>query len=581
MPLGLSNRETNLTMRTYSALQSASFVAWLGAAALVAACTGAIGGDDSSNGSEAPGGGNTTPTSAGTGPRLDPATACVGAPSPGVAPLRRLTGSQYNNTVRDLLGDASNPADAFPPDETVGAFSNNAAALTVSPLLAQAYFTASETLSTKAITNKKALLPCDPATGEDACARLFVEKFGKRAFRRPLTPAEVNELIAIHDENKTGGTFDDGLGAVIEAVLNSAAFLYVEEYGNVADNKNGVLPVASFEMASRLSFFLWNSMPDDALFQAAERGELATAEQVTAQARRMIADPKAHDATREFYDQWLLLRHIDTATKDAAMYATFAPAMRTSMLAETRAFLDYATWQADGKVETLLTAPVSFLDSQTAPLYGLTVSGTGLQKTNLDPTQRSGILTQPSILAAQAKPNQSSPILRGKFIRERFLCQNLPPPPPDLVIVPPEVKPGATTRERFAEHTAKPECAGCHTLMDPIGFGFEHYDGVGRYRTEDQGRPVDSTGALTVTDVDGTFNGVPELAKKLSGSQIVKDCIATQWYRYTMARAETETDKCSLAVTMKTFQNANYDIRELLVGITTTDSFRYRPEVKP
>jgi hypothetical protein len=566
-------------MRTHTILQSTSLVAGLAVAALAAACTGSIGGDE--RGGDGANAGDPSAIPGGAG-HLDPATACVGAPSPGAAPLRRLTQSQYNNTVRDLLGDTTRPADAFPPDETLGTFSNNAAALTVSPLLAQAYFTAAEALTTTALTHETTLLPCDPAAvGEPKCAQQFIETFGKRAFRRPLAPDEVTELLAIYTDNANGATFDDGLAAVIESILNSASFLYVEEYGVLSQNQNGVVPVGPFEMASRLSFFLWNSMPDDALFAAAEKGELATVEQIAAQARRMIADPKARDATREFYDQWLELRKVGGATKDPTTYSDFTEAARNSMLAETRAFLDYATWQGDGKVETLLTAPISFLDAETAPFYGLSVSGPGLQQTALDPAQRSGILTQPSILASQAKPNQSSPILRGKFVRERFLCQNLPPPPPGLVIVPPDVKPGVTTRERFAEHTSKPECAGCHSLMDPIGFGFEHYDGVGRYRTQDQGLPVDASGELTVTDVDGKFDGVPDLARKLAASQTVKDCIATQWYRYTMARSETDADKCSLAVTEKRFADANYDIRELLVGITTTDSFRYRPEVKP
>jgi hypothetical protein len=526
-----------------------------------------------------PNGGSTTTQN--TPGHIDPAVACNGTPAPGAAPLRRLTQSQYNNVVRDLLGDTTHPADAFPPDETVGVFSNNAASQTVPALLAQAYFTASEALAQKALTNKNAILPCNPASGEDACARQFVQTFGKKAYRRPLTTAEIDDLVAVYTDNKTGGTFDDGLEAVIETILNSATFLYVEEYGDVSQSKAGVVPLTGYEMASRLSFFLWNSIPDDALYAAAEKGELATKEQIIAQARRMIADPKAHDATSEFFDQWLELKRVTSLSKDSATYPGFDDATRASLLGEVRAFTSWVTFSSDGRLPTLLTAPVTFLDSTSATFYGEPFAGTGLQKVDLDATKRGGILTQGAILATLSKPNQSSPVLRGKFVRERFLCQILPPPPPGLNIVPPEVKPGATTRERYAEHDKNQACAGCHRMMDPIGFGFEHYDGSGKYRDMDQGLPIDTKSDLTDTDVDGAFNGAVELGQRLSQSQQVRDCVATQYYRYALARAETDVDKCSLGITEKAFADGKADFRELIVGIASTDTFRYRPEVKP
>jgi hypothetical protein len=510
------------------------------------------------------------------------AAACA-TPSPGAAPLRRLTQSQYDNTVRDLLGDTTHPASGFPPDPTNGEFSN-ATSLTVSPLLAQGYQTAAEALAATAIANKASLLPCDPkaAAGEDACAKQFVEKLGRRAYRRPLTPDEVTALVALYAANKQGGTFDEGIQAVVEAMLQSAPFIYRVEFGAIDKAQGNVVPLTAYEMASRLSYFLWNSMPDDALFTAADQNALATPEQITAQARRMIADPKAHDTTKDFFDQWLKLKSLANVSKDAATYADWNDGLRSSMLAETRAFLDWVMWGSDGKVDTLLTSSVSFVDANTAKLYGVPApQGSGLAKVTLDPSQRAGILTQPSILTIIAKPNQSSPVLRGKFVRERFLCQPLPPPPPDLVIVPPEVKPGATTRQRFAEHDKNPMCAGCHKMMDPIGFGFEHYDGVGKWRTVDQNLPVDATGALSDSDVDGAFDGAPALAAKLAQSKWVKDCIATEWFRYAFGRGETADDKCSLTAAKGSFSGAQYDMRELLVALTVTDAFRYRPEVKP
>ncbi len=547
-------------MGDHRPLRAPVVAALLAGAALAAACTGTIGGDP-------------------IGDRSNSDPSCV-APTPGAALVRRLTQAQYNNTVRDLLGDTTHPADSFPPDETAGTFSNNASSQTVSPLLAQGYQQAAEALAAQAVTNKAKLLPCDPSKGEDSCVRQFVQTFGKRAYRRVLTSAEIDALVALYTTNRQGATFDNGIQAVLEAVLNSASFLYLPEYGLPDQAKSGVVQLAPYEMASRLSYFLWNSMPDDALLEAADAGQLATIEQVVAQARRMVADSKARDATREFFDQWLSVKELESAGKDATTYPDYSSALRSSMLTETRAFLDHVMWQSDGRVETLLTAPFSFLDANTAKIYGVQAGGP-LQKTDLDPTQRAGVLTQPSLLAIFAKPNQSSPVQRGKFVRERFLCHPLPAPPPNLVTAPPEVKPGSTTRERFAEHDKDPACAGCHTLMDPIGFGFEHYDGIGKYRTTDQGISVNATGSVSASDVDGPFDGAPELARKLAQSETVKGCIATQWFRYTMGRGETDADKCSLSSATQAFAAAKYDMRELLVAITVTDAFRYRMEVKP
>ncbi len=501
-----------------SPLRNLGALALLTGAALAAACTGVIGDGGGS-------GGASEPPAAGTRPAGVPGAgiaSCAATPSPGPAPLRRLTIAEYNHTVRDLLGDKTAPATAFPPDTTAGVFSNSATSLTVSPLLAQGYQQAAEALAATAIATPAKLVACDPKTGDDACATAFIASFGRRAFRRPVTPDESTALLALYADVRTGGVFLDGIQAVIEAVLQSASFLYRPELGVGDPATNGVVPLAPYETASRLSYLLWGSMPDDVLLDAAGAGQLATPAQIEAQARRLLADPRAKDATREFFEQWLHLRGLDGASKDPTLYPGFDDVTRASMFAESRAFFDWVMWQADGRVETLLTAPTSFLDANTAKLYGVTLSGggTGPQLTALDPTKRAGILTQPSLLSTLAKPNQSSPILRGKFVRERFLCQDLPPPPPNLVIVPPKVAPGATTRERFAQHDKDPACSGCHSLMDPIGFGFEHYDAVGAYRTTDNGLPVDATGWFPggALDVNGPFKDAIDLGNRLAAS---------------------------------------------------------------
>ncbi len=524
--------------------------------------------------------------SPGDGPGTGVSSLCVdGVHSVGPAPVRRMTQSEYDNTVRDLLGDTSHPARGFPPDQIVGVFANNAATLTVPPLLALSYAQAAEALTATALKTPTKVLPCDPTKGDDTCAKGFITTFGKKAYRRPLTQAESDALFAVFTTNKTGtgATFLDGIGAVMETILQSAPFLYRAEYGDATKREaNAVVPLSSWEMASRLSYFLWGSMPDDALFAAAEKGELATKEQLATQAKRMLADPKAHDAVHEFYEELMGIHGLDSANKDSALFPEMTPAMRVSMEAETDAFVDWVMWGSDHRVSTLLTAPVGFVDANTAKIYGVPApTGTGMQRIDVDPAKRSGILTQPSVMATLGKPDQSSPVLRGRFVREHFFCQPVNPPPADVNNTPPPVTPNTTTRERMEQHVKDPKCASCHSQMDPIGFGLENYDTIGRFRDTEGGKPVDASGKLVNTDVDGDFNGGVALAKKLAESKVVLSCMATQWFRYGIGRADAKEDSCSVAQANATLTTTGGDLMELLVALVQTDTFRFRPEVKP
>jgi hypothetical protein len=503
--------------------------------------------------------------------------------SPGPAPLRRLTQSEYNSTVRDLLGDKTSPANSFPPDQKVGDFTNTAVALTVPPLLAQAYQSAAEQLAATAMQNIAALTSCSTATsGETACAAKFIADFGKRAYRRPLTSDEQGALFALYQANRSGADYSNGIQAVIEAMLQSAPFLYRVEFGDTTQLAGGVVPLLPYETASRLSYFLWGSMPDDTLFAAADANQLATSAQVASQARRMLSDPKAQPAVREFYAQWLTLDTVASVAKDPKTYPALTPALRSAMHDETLAFIDWVMWQSDGRMQTMLTAPVSFLNAALASVYGVSgVVGSALTKVNLDSTQRAGLLTQPALMTVLGKADRSSPVVRGKFVRERLLCQTISPPPSNIVITPPQVTPGVSTRQAFSIHDQVEPCKSCHTLMDPIGFGFENYDGMGRWRTVDQGQPVDAHGTLSASDIDGPFNGAVDLAGKLAQSQEMNDCVATEWFRYAMGRGETPDDACSMAALKGTFASAGFDIRELLIAISTSDAFRYRPQVNP
>jgi len=536
-------------------------------------CTGMIGDDDGRIGG--PGGGGPGQTSS--------AQCGTGAIEPGRSPIRRLTRVEFDNAVRELLADTTKPARSFAPEEESLGFDNNADALGMSGLLAEQIMEASEKLATTAVSKLETIAPaCDPLKeGDAACARKFIGTWGKRAWRRALAADEITELLALFEKGRADGGYKSGIELVIQRMLQSPFFVYRVEEGDLATLKDGAVRLTGYEQATRLSFFLWKTTPDDALLSDAESGKLATAEGVAEVARRMMKDPRAKESVANFHAQWLELDKLESAPKDATLFPDFDVAMRAALRKETETLVDAVFWQK-GTFDELLVAPYTYADSQVASLYGVPApSGSGFVKIALDPMQRSGILTQPSILALHAKANQSSPVHRGKFVRERLFCMQLPPPPNDIVIEPPNPDPSASTRERFKEHSVNPACTGCHRMMDPIGFGFEHYDAVGKWRTKDGTFDVDARGEVLDTDADGAFNGAIELGKRLAQSKQVKACIVTQWFRYSYGRGETESDTCSMKHLNESFAKANYDLRELMVALTQTDAFRFRKAGAP
>jgi hypothetical protein len=504
------------------------------------------------------------------------------AANPGRSPLRRLNLKEYETTVHDLLGVKTDVVSTFPPDQllaTQGAgFTNNADALVVTALLANAYMTAAEGFATAAVANLSTLLPCDPAkAGEDACAKQFIADFGRRAFRRPLTDDEKTKYFALYGIGRTGGVFADGIELSLEAFLQSPSFLYRVEKGAPAAPTDGVAPVTGFEMATRLSYFFWGTAPDKALLDAAEAGQLTTTSQIGTQVSRLMGDARAHTAVSNFHTEWLNLSGIPYVDKDKTLYPQWSSQIALDLFNEAETFVDKTFW-SDGKTDTFFGASYSYVNKELAGFYGLappTVDG--FVQAAFDPSQRRGILTLGGILAQNAKQNQTSPVLRGKFVREQLLCQTLPPPPANLVIVPPEVTPGTTTRQRFALHEKDSTCAACHRLMDGMGVGFERYDPMGRWRLKDQGLDIDDSGTVVGTrDMDGTFNGVVELAGKFAQSEQVRQCIVTQWFRYANGRAEVGADACTLQHLYQGFEDSGHDLRDLLARIAVSDSYRYR-----
>lgn len=505
------------------------------------------------------------------------ASAC--APKPGPSPIRRMNRFEYDNTVRDLLGDDSRPAQAFPPEEEALGFNNNADALVVTGLLAEHYLTAAEALAATATADMPALLGgCDPQVdGEDACARRFVTDLGRRAYRRPLEGDEVDALVAVFAGARAEFDFTTAIRLTMTAMLQSPHFLYRVEFGAPAAEGAEAVKLRPYELASRLSYFLWGTMPDEALMAAAAGGELETREQVATQAQRMLADPRARAVLRDFHGQWLYLSRIEQIEKDPEVFPEFDPALRPLLRAEAEAFVDHVVWDGEGDLDALLLAPYTFMNAALADHYGVGgPAGDALEQVELPQGRASGILTLGGVMAFLAKPNQTSPIHRGKFIRERILCQSVPPPPDNIVITPPEVDPNLPTRDRFKEHSEDPLCGGCHHMLDPVGFGFEHYDSLGRWRDMEAGRPIDASGELTSAVIAGAFDGVPALAEMLVSSPEVESCMARQWFRYAYGRVESLDDQCTLDSLGEGFAASGRRIGDLIIALTQTEAFLSR-----
>jgi len=553
----------------------------------ISGCTANLNGG--SSGSPSGGSGSNTSTPGAGASSIGGAAGAAGASVPGVVdpahppdpnaagpmPLRRLNQREYNNTVRDLLGVQTKPANAFPADIDVDFIFRRYGA--VSTLDASRMSEAAEAISPTVDVAK--IAPCSGgSSAETACAQQFLTTFGVRAYRRPLVADEVSGLMALYQTGRTSLSLDyaGGIKLLVEAMLQAPGFVYRWELGPQSPKLDGtVVHLGPYEVASRLSYFLWRSMPDQALFDAAATGKLSTPQDVEAQARRMINDAKAHDMMAAFFQEWLSLDQVSARPKDAAAYPQFNDGLKASMNAESLAFIENVAFQGDGALSTFLTANYSFVDQTLAPVYGATGATSTASKLPLDSTQRAGLLTQAAFLTVTGATDGSNPVKRGRKVYERVLCGVLPPPPPN-VPPPKSSSAGGTTRERFAEHDTQACAKACHTIMDPIGFAFENYDGIGQYRTQDNGKPVDATGAITLDGSSKPFKNAVELVNLLANSSNARSCFVTQWARFALSRADTEADRASLNAAFASFSKANFTVRELLVGIATSRSFSYR-----
>jgi hypothetical protein len=361
---------------------------------------------------------------------------------------------------------------------------------------------------------------------------------------------------------------------MLEVALASPQFLYLVEIGTPTPAP-GLYALDDFELASRLSFLAWGAPPDDALLSLAAERRLSAPGVLAGEAERLFSDPRAQEQVRRFYEEWLELEAVATLTRPASDFPDFSPALRSSMLEETRLFLDASIWQDGATFASVLNARESFVDANLAPLYRVEAPPS-FARTALPPERR-GLLTHASLLAARSQANQSSPVQRGVFVLRRILCAELPSVPPGLMVTPPAVETATptTTRERWAAHSNEPTCRTCHASIDPVGFAFEGFDPIGRHRTDEQGMPIDTRGGVPLLDIeDGSLADAAELAEAIAARPETARCLARQWLRFGLGRLERDDDRESVDAMASIEEERG--MRAMLIALVDTDTFRHR-----
>ena len=504
---------------------------------------------------------------------------------PPLAPLRmrRLLRRQYVNTVADLLG-ADVAEVANPPQDLAahGFESIGAAELSLSDSAVAQY-----ELSARAIAeiatgrggpDLDQWVPCTPSSATDAaCLQAFIESFGKRAWRRPLSPDEAQRYLAVAMAAAAEyGSFQKGVEYALSGILQSLNFLYQIEIGEPDPDDPGRLRLTGYEVATRISYFLLDTTPSQSLMEAAEAGGLHAPDDIRDVARDLLSQPGARAALDAFYDERFALRALATLPKDPAVFPEFSAELAGSMRQEAIELLNYIVWESDSDYRELLTARYAFVNGPLAAIYGVEppVSPNAFEYRLLpDEQQRAGILGQAAFLAGNAHPALTSPTRRGRFVAERFLCLKIPPPPPDVV---PELPadPGMpeTMRDKLQRHMMDPACASCHSVMDPLGLVFEGFDGLGKYRTTDRGLPLDLTGEIA--DL-GSFNGPVEMADVLVSSPDFHSCWVKNMYRHATGHVEVWGETATLDGLTERFAGEGYRVRELLVELVASEGFRF------
>jgi Protein of unknown function (DUF1592)/Protein of unknown function (DUF1588)/Protein of unknown function (DUF1595)/Protein of unknown function (DUF1587)/Protein of unknown function (DUF1585) len=557
----------------------------------IGAPTRSISGGGSSTGST-PGGtpGATGPGSSGLGgdpyavPSSPPATMLVAT-----SRLARLSRQQWSNAVRDLLklSDISDIDSMVSGDALIG-FDDEGDALYVTEQLRSQLFDASEKLADKVTGDATALarlVPAGAPTDTAGKAKAFITAFGQRAFRRPLTTDEVTTHVGLFNQGPTlypgVDTFKAGASLVIQAMLQSPYFLYRSELGTAAPGATSI-PLSDWEVGAKLALSITNTIPDDTLLAAAAAGQLHDKTAVAAQAKRLLDGTTGTVGLSNFNLQVYRLGTYDGITRDPTVFPDFQPNAPAAMKQEVLQFLDWIFTQGRG-IQDFYTTPVGFVDSLLSPLYGVSGNFSSdpatLTKVNLDPTKRSGLLTQAGFLSSYISVgNEPDIIHRGVFIAERLLCKTLPPPDPAAAAKGIPVTPGLTNRQRVEMTTGKGTCGeACHAvLFNPLGYAFENYDAIGEYRTTDQGQPVVASDSYTLDGQLKSFSNGVELSQLLATAKETHSCYVQNMMSYLHGRQLADQDQAMVDYYARLSRAGMVDLHDLELAIVTSDAFLTR-----
>jgi hypothetical protein len=487
----------------------------------------------------------------------------------------RLTAPQMHNTYVALLGEPLALPDLPQDDQLYGLSSISAATKTVAPIEAEKYEAAAYFVLDQIWADPprlEALVGCAPNI-DDPCARAFLTDFGKRAWRRPLSDAELDELVALGSD--IANRLDDasqGLRFALAAILQSPHFVFRVAIGE--PDESGLLRFTSWEMASRLSYLIVDGPPDDALMEAAEAGILLDPAALRAEARRLVDSPAARPALVRFFRDFMNIGRLHQLDKDLDLFPTFTATLGPSMQLEIERMFENVVFEKEGDFRQLFTTRDTYLNEELAAIYGIEgIEGPDFVPVTLpDDGTRAGLLTTPGFLAMNAHKTQTSPTHRGRFVRISLLCEDVPPPPPGVDTTLPE-NAGAdkTMRERLSVHSDDPACSSCHLKMDPIGFGLEHYDPIGAWRDLDNGLPIDAA-----ADLDGApFEGGVELAHLVAELPAVGSCIARRFYQHATTHLDGPKEQALVDGVIASFVAGDYDFKTLVVEMVASGGFRY------
>ncbi|XXX79947.1 DUF1592 domain-containing protein [Sorangium sp. So ce134] len=489
-----------------------------------------------------------------------------------------MTRTQFRNAVHDVFG-VEVDVHELDPDSWNGNFATIGATTVVTSERGVEQYHAAIEGAVDAVfadsAKRDQFIGCAPSGAQDdACVRGFIETLGLRAWRRPLEGAEVDRLAAVAANAATElGSAVEGARWATVALFTSPNFLYRPELG--APSAGGSLRLTGYEMASRLAFLVWNSLPDRELLDQAASGVLDTVEGVRAAATRLLDAPAGREAVGAFAEEYLRLDRIGTQAKDTGLFPEYGPALQAAMVRDMRGTWEVLAFEDHASALDLFSTTKVVVNKELAQLYGL--DATGLTSSAFEVRslpadgQRSGILSKAGFLSQFANQKEGSPTLRGKFMRDALMCTPIPPPPGDvdLVLDEPTADKPLTKRQRLELHRTKPACAGCHQYMDPLGLPLENFDAIGRYRTTDYGLPIDPS---------GDFDGVPvadarELGEVVGASADVARCLVRKYYSYAAGHEARDVDGSVLDALAASFEASGYQLRDLVLDVVTNEAF--------